>query len=130
MARLTRAGQTDTLRTRRLSHCRAVIASISMPSEYLKRAVKTPDTETDAARKVAGAMLADIERRGEAAVREYAEKLDQWTGDIVVTPDEVERRTEGIAGSIKRVTVSSFLARSVKARLTSIAAARTRRSLE
>jgi len=73
-----------------------------MPSEYLKRAVKTPDTETDAARKVAGAMLADIERRGEAAVREYAEKLDQWTGDIVVTPDEVERRTEGIAGSIKR----------------------------
>ena len=55
-----------------------------------------------AARKVAGAMLADIERRGEAAVREYAEKLDQWTGDIVVTPDEVERRTEGIAGSIKR----------------------------
>src|SRR5205814_1067082 len=102
MARLTRAGQTDTLRTRRLSHCRAVIASISMPSEYLKRAVKTPETETDAARKVAGAMLADIERRGEAAVREYAEKLDQWTGDIVVTPDEVERRTEGIAGSIKR----------------------------
>jgi len=73
-----------------------------MPSEYLKRAVKTPETETDAARKVAGAMLADIERRGEAAVREYAEKLDQWTGDIVVTPDEVERRTEGIAGSIKR----------------------------
>src|SRR5438045_4927459 len=102
MARLTRAGQTDTLRTRRLSHCRAVIASISMPSEYLKRAVKTPDTESDAARKVAGAMLADIERRGETAVREYAEKLDQWTGDIVVTADEVERRTEGIAGSIKR----------------------------
>ena len=73
-----------------------------MPLDYLKRAAKTPQTETNAARRVAGDMLADIERRGEAAVREYAEKLDQWTGDIVVTPDEVERRTEGIAGSIKR----------------------------
>ena len=30
-------------------------------------------------------MLAEIEARGEAAVRDYALKLDKWSGDIVVT---------------------------------------------
>ena len=73
-----------------------------MSLDYLKRAAKTPQTETDVARKVAGDMLADIERRGETAVREYANKLDQWTGEIVVTPEEIARRTENIETSIKR----------------------------
>src|SRR5437868_641259 len=70
--------------------------------EYIKRAAKTPQSETDAARKIAGDMLADIERRGEAAVREYARKLDHWSGDIVVNAKEIERRTANIAPSIKR----------------------------
>jgi sulfopropanediol 3-dehydrogenase len=73
-----------------------------MAVEYLKRAAKTPETETTAARKVAADMLADIEARGEAAVREYAAKLDHWTGDIVVSADEVARRTQGIDPAVKR----------------------------
>jgi sulfopropanediol 3-dehydrogenase len=73
-----------------------------MSVEYLKRAAKTSQTETDVARKVAGDMLADIERRGESAVREYANKLDGWAGEIVVTPEEIARRTENIEASIKR----------------------------
>jgi len=73
-----------------------------MPVEYLKRAAKTPETETDAARKVAADMLADIERRGETAAREYAQKLDRWTGEIVVAPEEIDRRTKDIDASVKR----------------------------
>jgi sulfopropanediol 3-dehydrogenase len=73
-----------------------------MPVEYLKRAAKTPQSETDAAREVAGDMLSDIQRRGEVAVREYAQKLDRWTGEIVVPPDEIERRIGSIDPSIKR----------------------------
>lgn len=73
-----------------------------MSIEYLKRASKTPETEAGAARKVVAEMLAEIERRGEDAVRDYAAKLDQWTGDIVVTPAEIERRTRDIADGIKR----------------------------
>jgi sulfopropanediol 3-dehydrogenase len=73
-----------------------------MPNEYLKRAAKTPETEAGTARKVAEEMLAEIERRGEAAVREYAAKLDKWSGEIVVTPAEVERRTRDIAAGVKR----------------------------
>jgi sulfopropanediol 3-dehydrogenase len=73
-----------------------------MPNEYLKRAAKTPETEAGTARKVAEEMLAEIERRGEAAVREYAAKLDHWSGEIVVTPAEVERRTRDIPAGVKR----------------------------
>ena len=70
--------------------------------EYLKRAAKTPESETGHARQVAGDMLADIEARGEAAVRDYAAKLDNWRGEIVVTSDDIERRTRDIPSSVKR----------------------------
>jgi len=73
-----------------------------MAIEYLKKAAKTPETETGAARKVVEEMLAEIERRGEAAVREYAAKLDGWTGEIVLAPGEVERRTRDISPAVKR----------------------------
>ncbi len=73
-----------------------------MAVEYLKKASKSPETETNTARKVAEEMLAEIERRGETAVREYAAKLDKWTGEIVVTPQEIERRTSGLPASVKR----------------------------
>jgi len=73
-----------------------------MAIEYLKKAARTPDTETGTARKVVEEMLAEIERRGETAVREYAAKLDRWTGEIVVTPDEIERRTRDIPAPVKR----------------------------
>ncbi|HET8609278.1 MAG TPA: histidinol dehydrogenase [Burkholderiales bacterium] len=73
-----------------------------MPIAYLKRAAKTPETETGAARKVVNEMLAEIESRGEAAVRDYAKKLDGWTGEIIVPADEIEQRTRDIPQPIKR----------------------------
>lgn len=69
--------------------------------EYLKRAAKTPETETATARKVVDEMLAEIELRGEPAVRDYAAKLDRWTGEIVVTREELERRTASISKEVK-----------------------------
>jgi len=70
--------------------------------QYLKQASKTPDTESGVARKVVGEMLAAIEKRGETAVKEYAENLDRWRGDIVVSPAEMERRISAIPAQIKR----------------------------
>jgi sulfopropanediol 3-dehydrogenase len=87
---------------RKRFHRAATAALREMPIQYLKQAAKTPETEADAARNVAGEMLADIAARGEAAVREYAAKLDRWTGDIVVTADDVERRTRDVAPAEKR----------------------------
>ena len=73
-----------------------------MAIRYLKQASKTPETETATARTVVAEMLAEIERRGEPAVREYAAKLDNWRGDILVTPTEIERRTRDIPAAVKR----------------------------
>ncbi|MEO8537547.1 MAG: histidinol dehydrogenase [Betaproteobacteria bacterium] len=70
--------------------------------DYLKRATKTPETESGNAQRVAADMLADIEARGEAAVREHAARLDGWTGDIVVTAEEIDRRTRDIPAGIRR----------------------------
>lgn len=73
-----------------------------MAIEYLKRAGKTPETETDSARKIASEIIAEIALRREAAVLYYARKLDNWSGDVLVTAEEIERRTRDIAPGIKR----------------------------
>ncbi|MFZ9670949.1 MAG: histidinol dehydrogenase [Burkholderiaceae bacterium] len=72
-----------------------------MTITYLKKASKNPATETANAQAVVNDMLAQIEARGEAAVKEYADKLDKWTGPIEVTESDVERRTKDIPASIK-----------------------------
>ena len=73
-----------------------------MAIEHLKRATKTVEVETDTARAVVADMLAEIERRGEAAVRDYAAKLDRWSGEIVVTAEDIARRTHDIPADVKR----------------------------
>ncbi len=73
-----------------------------MAISHLKKAEKTPETEAGNARKVVEEMLASIEARGEAAVREYALKLDKWQGEIVVPPAEIEQRTRGLPDGVKR----------------------------
>jgi sulfopropanediol 3-dehydrogenase len=70
--------------------------------QYLKKAGKTPESESGNARQVVDEMLAVIEEHGEAAVKEYAQKLDRWTGEIVVSAAEMERRTRDIPKEIKR----------------------------
>lgn len=73
-----------------------------MPVVYLKKAAKTPETETGQARAVVEEMLAAIAAGGEQAVRDYARKLDAWSGEIVVSPDEIERRTRDLPEGLKR----------------------------
>jgi sulfopropanediol 3-dehydrogenase len=73
-----------------------------MAITYLKKAAKNPETERAAAQRVVEEMLAEIRRNGEAAVRTYAARLDSWSGEIVVTPEEIERRTRDIPAPVKR----------------------------
>jgi len=73
-----------------------------MTIEFLKKATKSPETETGSARKVVEEMLSEIERRGEEAVREYAAKLDHWTGEIVMTPEAIERRLRDVPAEVRR----------------------------
>jgi sulfopropanediol 3-dehydrogenase len=73
-----------------------------MTITYLKRAAKTPETESGNARAVVEDMLATITKGGEQAVRDYALRLDAWSGDIIVTQAEIERRTRDLAPQLKR----------------------------
>ena len=73
-----------------------------MTIQHLKKAAKTPETESGNARAVVEEMLAAIRKDGERAVRDYARKLDKWTGEILVTPADIERRTAGISAGTRR----------------------------
>ncbi|MCY1210416.1 Sulfopropanediol 3-dehydrogenase [compost metagenome] len=68
---------------------------------YLKKAEKTPQTETATAQKVVTDMLAEIQARGEDAVRQYARQLDGWGGDIVLTQDQIHQQTRDVPESVR-----------------------------
>lgn len=72
-----------------------------MAITMLKKASKTPETETGTAREVVSEMLSAIEKNGEQAVRDYALKLDKWSGPIVMDRDMIAARTRGIPESVK-----------------------------
>jgi sulfopropanediol 3-dehydrogenase len=62
-----------------------------MSTQFLKKAEKTPETDEGSTRKVVLDMLNSIKDGGEKTVRDYAAKLDGWTGDIIVTQEEIDR---------------------------------------
>lgn len=72
-----------------------------MAITYLKKASKTPETETDAARKVVAEMLAAIEAGGEQAAKDYALKLDKWAGPIVLDKATIAARTAEVPQAVK-----------------------------
>jgi sulfopropanediol 3-dehydrogenase len=73
-----------------------------MAVTYLKKAVKTSETETATAQKVVNEMLAAIQDGGEQTVRAYARKLDAWEGEIIVSKAEIQRRAGEVPDQAKR----------------------------
>lgn len=73
-----------------------------MTVSYLKKAAKTPETETASAQQVVTAMLAEIGAKGESAVRAYARQLDKWEGEIVLTRAEIDRRSAEVPAQVRR----------------------------
>ena len=69
---------------------------------YLKKATKTPETETGTAQAVVTEMLAEIEKNGEQAVLEYAKKLDKWEGSPIVTKEQIAEVSATIPENVKR----------------------------
>ena len=64
---------------------------------YLKKAEKTPATGEQDTRRIVQEMLDDIESGGEAKAREYAANLDKWTGEIVVSKEEIKAAGESLS---------------------------------
>ncbi len=69
---------------------------------YLKKASKNPETETSSAQQVVVEMLANIEKNGELAVREYAKSLDKWTGEIILSPKEIDKIISEVPTLVKQ----------------------------
>jgi sulfopropanediol 3-dehydrogenase len=72
-----------------------------MTIEFLKKADKSATTGEDDTRKIVASMLSDIETGGEEKAIEYATKLDNYSGNIVITSDEIEAATAKLSQQVK-----------------------------
>lgn len=60
-----------------------------MARRYLKKAAKTAQAELPELRDTVREILAEIEAKGDRAARDYARKLDKYTGNILLTEAEI-----------------------------------------
>ena len=72
-----------------------------MSIQYLKKAAKTPESETATAQSVVNDMLGEIQKNGEAAVRSYAKSLDKWEGEFVVTRAQLDANAKAVPEGVK-----------------------------
>ena len=68
---------------------------------YLKKADKSAESNVLEAQKVVNDMLTNIDKNGEQAVRDYAAKLDNWHGDILLSNSDIDAITSGVSQSVK-----------------------------
>jgi sulfopropanediol 3-dehydrogenase len=72
-------------------------------ADYLKRAESAaPEHAGDEVRQTVAAMLADVERRGDNAVRDLSRRLDEWEPDsFLVDPAEIEAAGNSLPDELK-----------------------------
>jgi sulfopropanediol 3-dehydrogenase len=72
-------------------------------ADYLKRAESAaPEQAGDEVRQTVATMLADLERRGDRAVRDLSRRLDEWEPDsFLVDPAEVEAASSSLPDELK-----------------------------
>ena len=68
---------------------------------YLKKADRSAESNVLEAQKVVNDMLTNIDKNGEQAVRDYAAKLDNWHGDILLSKSDIDAITSGVSQSVK-----------------------------
>ncbi len=61
-----------------------------MPVEYLKKADFTAESDAGDVREIVQNILSDIEKGGDEAALQYAEKFDKYDGNIELTNEEIE----------------------------------------
>lgn len=72
-----------------------------MAIEYLKKAPKTAASDDTQTRARVAQLLGELEQGGEAATRALAERLDGWTGEVVVTREEMAAAAAKVPQQIK-----------------------------
>ena len=70
--------------------------------EFLKKAEKTAEGDSGAAREVVAGVLEDVRTGGEAVVRELARKFDKWEGEFILSEEKKRRLIASVPESVKR----------------------------
>lgn len=72
-----------------------------MPRTYLKKAEKTSTSDASSVTETVQGILNEIEAGGEDAARRFAEKFDRYTGNLVVTSDEINEASSKLSQKLK-----------------------------
>ncbi len=70
--------------------------------EFIKKAMKTAESDTDKVRGIVQGILSDIEKNGEQAVIELAKKFDNWEGDFILSPAKKQRLIDLVPEEVKQ----------------------------
>jgi sulfopropanediol 3-dehydrogenase len=73
-----------------------------MSVQYLKKASMTPATGEDDTRATVTRMLQDIEEGGEPRALHYAQSLDGWHGEVIVSKADIAAAAASVPEQIKR----------------------------
>lgn len=73
-----------------------------MTLDYLKKANLTPRSDASDVTEIVQGILGDIEHGGDAKALEYAAKFDNYDGNVILTPEEIEAACAQIPEKIKR----------------------------
>ncbi|MBJ6371374.1 histidinol dehydrogenase [Sedimentitalea arenosa] len=72
-----------------------------MAPVYLKKATKTAQTDAGDVRETVQAILADIEAGGDNAARTYANRFDQYDGNILLSDDDIRAAADRVPEKLK-----------------------------
>ncbi|MBU2643798.1 histidinol dehydrogenase [bacterium] len=76
--------------------------------EFIKKALKTAESDNSAIRETVNGILADIQERGENAVRELARKFDHWDSPFILSDEKKKRLIESVPETLKGDIQFSF----------------------
>ena len=72
-----------------------------MTITYLKKAEKQASTNDEKTSQIVSSMLAEIEKYGESAALQYSKDLDGFTGEVIVSREQIERAKSLISDELK-----------------------------
>ena len=67
----------------------------------VKKAELSPEESDRQVRDTVESMLADIDARGETAIREMAKKFDNWEGDFILSREKKQRLIDSLSQDVK-----------------------------
>ena len=68
---------------------------------YLKKADRSSESNVLEAQKVVNDILTNIDKNGEHTVRDYAAKLDNWYGEILLSKSDIDAITSEVSQNVK-----------------------------